>query len=127
MDVDQATMTSPEVDSEVGSITDRRIAFVGKLGGMNRREARELVRKHGGTMVDRVDPTVDLIVIGADVDPLDVPEALLDDWVTKASADGRVVIINETEFWQKLGLVEPQQDVGHLYTPAMLASLLDVP
>ena len=120
-------MTSPEVDSEVGSITDRRIAFVGKLGGMNRREARELVRKHGGTMVDRVDPTVDLIVIGADVDPLDVPEALLDDWVTKASADGRVVIINETEFWQKLGLVEPQQDVGHLYTPAMLASLLDVP
>lgn len=130
MDLNQATMTSPKNDTKIdtgtGTITDRRIAFVGKLGGMNRREARELVRKHGGTMVDRVDSTVDLIVIGADVDPLDVPEALLDDWVTKASADGRVVIINETEFWQKLGMVEPEQEVGHLYTPAMLASLLDV-
>ena len=27
---------------------------------MNRREARELVRKHGATMVDRVDSSVDL-------------------------------------------------------------------
>ena len=119
-------MASPEIDSEIGTIRDRRIAFVGKLGGMNRREARELVRKHGGTMVDRVDSTVDLIVIGADVNPLDVPETLLEDWVTKASADGRVTVINETEFWQKLGLVEPEQEVGHLYTPAMLASLLNV-
>ena len=120
-------MTTPEVDAGIGTISQRRIAFVGKLGGMNRREARELVRKHGGTMVDRVDPSVDLIVVGADVDPLDAPEALLDDWVAKASADGRVIVINETEFWQKLGLVEPEQEVGNLYTPAMLASLLDVP
>lgn len=126
MDLQQATIPA-NTDSGSETIADRRIAFVGKLGGMNRREARDLVRSHGGTMVERVDQTVDLIVIGADVDPLNAPEALLDGWVTQASADGRVLIINETEFWQKLGLVEPEHEVGHLYTPAMLASLLDVP
>ena len=120
-------MTSTATDSAAAAIAEQRVAFVGKLGGMNRREARELVRTHGGTMVERVDRSVDLIVIGADVDPLDAPEALLEDWVTQASADGRIVIINETEFWQKLGLVEPEHEVGHLYTPAMLAGLLEVP
>ena len=120
-------MTSTATDSAAAAIAQQRVAFVGKLGGMNRREARELVRTHGGTMVERVDRSVDLIVIGADVDPLDAPEALLEDWVTQASADGRIVIINETEFWQKLGLVEPEHEVGHLYTPAMLAGLLEVP
>ena len=34
-------------------IFKRRVAFVGKLGTMNRREARELVRNHGGEI--RVD------------------------------------------------------------------------
>ena len=127
MELQQATMTSTATDSAAAAIAEQRVAFVGKLGGMNRREARELVRTHGGTMVERVDRSVDLIVIGADVDPLDAPEALLEDWVTQASADGRIVIINETEFWQKLGLVEPEHEVGHLYTPAMLAGLLEVP
>jgi len=127
MELQQATITSTATDSAAAAIAQQRVAFVGKLGGMNRREARELVRSHGGTMVERVDRSVDLIVIGADVDPLDAPEALLEDWVTQASSDGRIVIINETEFWQKLGLVEPEHEVGHLYTPAMLAGLLEVP
>ena len=94
---------------------------------MNRREARELVRRHCGTMVDRVDETVDLIVIGADVLPLGEQSELLEDWVVQANADGRVQVINETQFWQELGLVEPELDIGHLYTPAMLAGLLDLP
>jgi tetratricopeptide (TPR) repeat protein len=108
-------------------IANRRIAFVGKLGGMNRREVRELVKRHQGTMVDRVDETVDLIVIGADVILLGDQTELLDDWVAEASAQGRVSIINETQFWQQLGMVEPGLDVDRLYTPAMLAGLLELP
>lgn len=108
-------------------IANQRVAFVGKLGGMNRREARDLVRNHGGVMVDQVDPSVDLIVIGADVMPLSEPMELLEDSVVEANAEGRVLVITETQFWQKLGLVEPEFDMGQLYTPAMLAGLLEIP
>ena len=36
-------------------------------------------------------------------------------------------IITETQLWQRLGLVEAEQHVHRLYTPAMLAELLQVP
>ncbi|MCP4777889.1 MAG: MerR family transcriptional regulator, partial [Planctomycetaceae bacterium] len=108
-------------------ISGRRIAFVGKLGSMNRREARELVRRHQGLMVERIDPSVDLVVIGADVLPLGDQAELLDDWVIEASAQGRISVINETQFWQELGIVEPELDIGRFYTPAMLAGLLGLP
>lgn len=130
LEVANFNSVDPETDDSIGSdspIADRRIAFVGKLGSMNRREARELVRRHGGIMVDRVDETIDLIVIGADVLPLSEQSELLDDWVIQANADGRIRVINETQFWQDLGMVEPELDIGHLYTPAMLAGLLDLP
>lgn len=108
-------------------ILGRRIAFVGKLGSMNRREARDLVRRHQGIMVERIDPTVDLVVIGADVLPLGDQAELLDDWVIEASAQGNLSVINETQFWQKLGIVEPELDIDRYYTPAMLAGLLNLP
>jgi tetratricopeptide (TPR) repeat protein len=108
-------------------IQDRRIAFVGKLGTMNRRQARELVREHGGIMVDRVDETVNLIVIGADELPIDDADELLDDWTVSAAAEGRLEIIDEVQLWTDLGLLEAGVDVNHLYTPAMLAGLLDLP
>jgi len=108
-------------------IANRRIAFVGKLGGMNRREARDLIRQHGATMADRVDQSVDLIVIGADELPLDEADELLDEWTVQASLEGRLEIINETQLWQDLGLVDAESGVEQLYTPAMLAQLLDLP
>ncbi len=116
-----------ETSNTQSPIADRRIAFVGKLGSMNRKEARELVRNHGATMVDRVDSTVDLIVIGADQLPIEDTDELLDDWTFKAATEGRLEIINETQLWQDLGLVEAGLDVARLYTPAMLAGLLDLP
>lgn len=124
MELQQAVKQPAGPDS---AISGMRVAFVGKLGGMNRKEAREFVRNYGGTMAERVDSEVDLVVIGADVDPLEDPERLLDEWVIQACDEGRIVIINETQFWQKLGWVEPENEVGNLYTPSMLAGLLDVP
>ena len=36
-------------------------------------------------------------------------------------------MLTETQLWQRLGLVEAQQGIHRLYTPAMLADLLGVP
>jgi tetratricopeptide (TPR) repeat protein len=108
-------------------IANRRIAFVGKLGGVNRKEARAMVRSQGGVMADRIDPSVDLIVIGADEILIDGQDELLEDWVLQAAADGKLKIIDETRLWQELGLVEEDWDACRVYTPAMLAKLLDVP
>jgi tetratricopeptide (TPR) repeat protein len=102
------------------------VAFAGKLGGLNRREAQQLVRRQGGVPVDRVGPAVDLVVIGADVLPLG-DEQLLDEPTRQAAARGELEIISETQFWQRLGLLESEQNVRRLYTPAMLADLLGVP
>ena len=103
------------------------MGFVGKLGGVNRKEARSVVRRLQGTMVDPIDHSVDLIVVGADVFPSDDPERLLDDSILQAVAEQKVEVINETQFWQIAGVVEQESEVGKLYTPAMLAELLQVP
>ena len=92
-----------ELLSTDSPISGRRIAFVGKLGSMNRREARELVRRHQGLMVERIDSSVDLVVIGADVLPLGDQAELLDDWVIEASAKGQVSVINETQVLAGIG------------------------
>ncbi len=43
----------------------KRVAFVGKLGGLNRREAARLIREHGGIPVEQSSATVDCIIVGA--------------------------------------------------------------
>ena len=96
------------------------------LGGVTRREAQQLVRAHGGVPVERVTPRVDLIVIGADELPLTAQDELLDEATRAAAADGRLEIISETRLWERLGLVDNEQNVHRLYTPAMLADLLGV-
>ena len=103
------------------------MGFVGKLGGVNRKEARSVVRRLQGTMVDPIDQSVDLIVVGADVFPSADPERLLDDSILQAVAEQKIEVINETQFWQIAGVVEQESEVGKLYTPAMLAELLQVP
>jgi len=108
------------------SLNGLHVSFAGKLGGVNRREAAQLVRKHGGTPVDHREATADLVVIGADELPLGDDEGLLDEATRQAAAEGQLEIISETQFWQCIGLVEGEQNIRRLYTPAMLAKLLDV-
>ena len=104
-----------------------RVAFVGKLGGVNRREAHRLVRRHGGIPVERCELPLNLVVLGADQLPLS-DESLISRTIQDRAAEGHLDIITETQFWYRLGMVE--NDLGQvrrLYTPAMLAQLLDVP
>lgn len=129
METPTSELTEAESGTEgsAGSLHGRRVAFAGKLGAMNRREAKRVVRAAGGTMSEQVGSDVDLIVIGADQKPSDNYSELLSDGVLEAAGKGRLEIISETEFWQRLGHVEAETDARRLYTPAMLSELLGVP
>jgi tetratricopeptide (TPR) repeat protein len=107
-------------------LAGKRIAFVGKLGGMTRREATQLVRNHDGIPVERSTSEVDLIIIGAEQLPIDVAESILHESIRDLASTGQIEIIAEGELWERLGLVEQQHYVKQLYTPAMLADLLKV-
>ncbi|HMP79247.1 MAG TPA: O-linked GlcNAc transferase [Pirellulaceae bacterium] len=108
-------------------LSARQVAFVGKLGSVNRRQARQLLRQVGAAMVEANSGRADLIVIGADEMPEDDAGALLDEATIAAAAEGRLEIITETQFWQRLGRVDAEIESRRLYTPAMLAQLLELP
>ncbi len=114
--------TSHETES---TLAGARIAFVGRLAGMNRKEATATVRRHGGQVQDRIDTKLDLIVVSDNELPLGdlFRNGVLTPEVRQAADQGSLAVITETQLWQRLGLV----DAGRkLYTPAMLADLLDV-
>jgi tetratricopeptide (TPR) repeat protein len=116
----------PTTSEDAGFVlADRHVAFVGKLGAVTKREAQQLVRQLGGEVVALEDEATDLIVIGADHFPLD-EDSLLDE-AKRRAAENQLEIITETQLWQRLGLVENEQNVRRMYTPAMLADLLNVP
>ena len=100
------------------------------MGSMARRDVAGLVRQHGAVVVDRPGPTVDLLVIGEEGLPLSEGMGLDDafDPDTQAAIErGATEVITETQLWQRLGMVDFEQDIHRLYTPAMLAELLGVP
>ncbi len=130
------------------------VALVGRLAGMTKRNAQQLIRERGGQPVqlpsggstdavrESADKTnlpppaaeatacdVQLIVVGEDVaasaDP-GTPD-LFDEATRVAIEAGQVEVIGESEFWQRLGLVDDEQNIRRLYTPAMLAELIGVP
>ncbi|MEM9943876.1 MAG: MerR family transcriptional regulator [Planctomycetota bacterium] len=113
--------------AKLDGIDQKRISLVGKLGCVTRKEARQFIRDSGGILSEKLDKHVEIIVVGADADPLDEPESLLQPWVIEAKNEGRIKIIPEPLFWEQLGIDESVQDEGQLYTPSMLARLLNVP
>jgi tetratricopeptide (TPR) repeat protein len=107
-------------------LAGKRISFVGKLGGLTRREALQLVREHGGIPVEKPSAEVDWVIVGAEQLPWDAQELARQESMRTLADDGQLEIIPEHELWQRLGLVEPQQQIKQLYTPAMLADLLKI-
>jgi tetratricopeptide (TPR) repeat protein len=107
----------------------QRVAFVGKLAGMPKREAQQLVRRSGGSVVEWPDDSASLLVIGEREVPLGdgVDAFSLDPAVCRAVDEGRLEVIGEAQFWQRAGLVDRDQHIHSLYTPGMLARLLGVP
>ena len=108
-------------------LENRRVAFLGKLGGVTKREAMQIVREHGGVPMERVTKETQLIIVGADHPPDIDPLSLLEEEVTLRLEQQEVELLSETEFWQSLGLVDHTHAVAQLYTPAMLADLVHQP
>ena len=110
------------------SVEGKIIALVGRLASMPKRDAAQLLRTHGGTVVETPAATVHLIVVGeAELPVPEGDEEWLDAEVRAAAERGALEIITETQLWQRLGLVDTQHEIHRLYTPAMLAELLGVP
>jgi tetratricopeptide (TPR) repeat protein len=117
-------------EQETELLSGERIAFVGRLAGMSRREAQRLVRRNGGTPLEKPDASAAWIVAGEADFPLgEVTEVKLrlPEELREAVDAMQLRIIPETQLWQRLGLVDTQQGIRRLYTPAMLADLLNVP
>jgi tetratricopeptide (TPR) repeat protein len=141
-------------DTQSSELAGLRVALVGRLGGMTKRDAQQLIRQRGGLPVQlpgssveetAKEPTektlsqktaeecsqgeVHLIVVGEDVavsaDP-GTPD-FFDETTRTAIEAGQIEVIGENEFWQRLGLVDDEQNIRRLYTPAMLAELIGVP
>jgi tetratricopeptide (TPR) repeat protein len=96
---------------------------------MTRREGAQTVRRHGGVVVDKPDPTVHMVVLGEEDLPL-LQGADLEDPFDPATREaierGAIEVLTETRLWERLGLIGPQGELHRLYTPAMLAELLGV-
>ncbi|HZZ27942.1 MAG TPA: MerR family transcriptional regulator [Pirellulales bacterium] len=144
-------MASAVDEARTAELAGLRVAVVGRLAGMLRRDVQQLIRQRGGAPVqlpnaansqpsgeiiagtdDRRESNsseVHLIVVGEDVavsaDP-GTPD-FFDEATRTAIEAGQVEVIGESEFWQRLGLVDDEQNIRRLYTPAMLAELIGVP
>ena len=112
------------------TLAGQRVALASSLAGMSKRDAARLIREHGATFVEKPDANCTLIVWGeADVPVTEDPsnDNLWDTATQRAVEQGTLQFIRETELWQRLELVDLEQNVHRLYTPAMLAELLGVP
>lgn len=115
----------PDTSAANARLSSLRIGCVGKLGGVNRRELRLLVRRQGGRFVAG-EEEVDWIVVGADESPDRNPAAHLPEAWKQRLAQRQAVLVSEAEFWERLGLVEGEAAVRRRYTPALLAQLAGV-
>lgn len=118
------------------TLAGQRIALLGKLASMSKREAQQMLRGRGATVLDRLDATATLAVVGeAELPGLDRDEPLSiaaagDESARQAVERGDLRVVTETELWRELGLLDDGAGdvaVRRLYTPAMLADLLGVP
>ncbi len=123
-------MSDSSSDPSAGALSGVRVALVGRLASMSRREAAQLLRQHGALVAERPSPSVRLVVVGEGDFPPSA-ESGPDDWfdapTRQAIERGEIEVLRETQLWQRLGMVETEQEVHRLYTPAMLAELLHVP
>ncbi|PQO44902.1 tetratricopeptide repeat protein [Blastopirellula marina] len=119
-----ATDSAPRNDA--GDLSGKRIAIVGKLAGMTRREVFAALREADAQPSEKIDQRVDVIVFGEN-DLSGLGEQGIDPELQEKAAAGELQFISETTLWQWLGLIEPHQKLHRLYTPAMLSDLLGVP
>lgn len=125
----RSTVSVPATPSHEILLTGVRVAVVGRLASMSRRDAEKLIRERGGRLAEDVD-AADWVVVGDETTDLDRAlgdRSLFDASSLAAFALGDSKVIRESEFWSKLGLLDADLCVARLYTPAMLAGLVRAP
>ncbi len=123
-------MSEPTNHEQDASLAGRRIALVGKLASMSRRDAEQLIRASGGRVVEPSREEADTIVVPDDADNIQrfvTGDQVLCEASRQAFERGELELIRESELWARLGLVDAGQGIARLYTPAMLAELLRAP
>ncbi|HEY3393774.1 MAG TPA: tetratricopeptide repeat protein [Lacipirellulaceae bacterium] len=123
-------MSEPTNHEQDASLAGRRIALVGKLASMSRRDAEQLIRTAAARVVEASRDEADTIVVADDADNLHrlaADDQLLSEASRQALARGEIEVLRESELWDRLGLVDAGQGIARLYTPAMLADLLRAP
>lgn len=118
-------MTLDAEKPDLSWLAGQRVALVGKPGSSSRRQVLQLLKELGGLPVERCDAETSVIVVGAD-EGRDALARLINEEVQQRIETGAALLLHETELWQRLGLVEQEQDVRRLYTPALLAELVGV-
>jgi tetratricopeptide (TPR) repeat protein len=126
-------MSDAARSQEGHSLAGVRVALLGRLSGMSRRDAQRLIRQNGGVALDTVDATANLLVVGdesaADAAALRryaLRQPSLDESLRKAIGRGDIQVVSEADLWQRLGIVDEDREIQRLYTPAMLANLLKI-
>lgn len=122
-------VSSSTFQQQDASLVGRRVMLIGKLASMPRREAEEVIREHGGALVER-GGNPDLIVVSDEVarrTPSKADRELFDEELRQRFADGDAELLGESTLWARLGLVESGHGVERLYTLAMLADLVRAP
>ena len=98
-------MTTVICGSQAAELAGMRVALVGRLAGMNRRDAQQLIRDQGGIVADAPSADLQIIVVGEQELPLSFDSRTLDlDDPTRSAIDAhQIEVITETQLWQRLG------------------------
>ncbi len=111
-------------------LAGKRIYFHGKLSGLARRKATQLVQEKGGVVTQTLSPGVNLIVVGEEeLLAKDFPAWIeqLDEKSRTAYQNGELEIQTESAFWRNLSESQPGDDEQPLFTIPMLAEFLELP
>ncbi len=116
-----------EPDHRAACLAGQKVCVVGRFLAMNQAEVMEVVRAHGGLVVQSPSQDTALVVVGGDGWPClrDGSPAPLTERVQELRRAGaQISILSEEEFFARLGLVEAQRSVCRELTVAELSRVL---
>ncbi len=113
-----------EIDSTAAHsiVRGRRVALGRRLVVKSRRDWKRLIKQHGGHPIDQLDELTDVLLISSADDQNSHPRHTPD-----LSDPQKLKVVIEDDLYQMLAPQASEVDLSRLYTPQILAKLLDVP
>ncbi len=115
---------TPELDSTLSHsiVQGRRVALGRRLVVKSRGDWKRLIRQHGGHPIDQLDELTDVLLVSSADDGSSHPRQNSD-----LPDLQKLKVVIEDDLYQMLVPQESDVDLSRLYTPQILAKLLDVP